>query len=54
MYRSDLSSLLLVVSTDSFFFFAFFSLRFSRLLRRNPVTAHLAISHCYSITGIAI
>jgi hypothetical protein len=36
-YRSDLSSLLLVLSDPSFFFFAFFSLRFSLLLLRNPV-----------------
>lgn len=35
--RSDFSSLLLLVSTRSFFFFAFFSFRFSLLLRRNPV-----------------
>jgi hypothetical protein len=35
-HTSDLSSLLLVLSEPSFFFFAFFSLRFSLLLLRNP------------------
>lgn len=36
-YTSDFSSLLLVLSEPSFFFLAFFSFRFSRLLLKNPV-----------------
>lgn len=48
--RSDFSSLLLFVSVESFFFFAFFSFLFSRLLRRNPVDRINMNFRCFQLT----